>query len=127
LQQSKDSFKCSARQLALASPPSNSNDTPRMDADMASSMAGTTAVATVVATMAVAATAMAVAATAAEAAAATQTVVVVATAAQQQWQLRTSDPKQPLTSEAVQELELLFHPWQQPQKQPHQHNLCLPK
>jgi hypothetical protein len=38
---SKDSFKCSARQLAPASPPSNSHNAPRINTAMASTMVAT--------------------------------------------------------------------------------------
>jgi hypothetical protein len=80
MRQSNNSFKCFARQLALASPPSNSHSAPRMDADVASNTVAITAAATVAATAAVAATTIvaAVAATVAVAAVATRMAVVVA-------------------------------------------------
>jgi hypothetical protein len=90
LRQSKDSFKCSARQLARAAPPSNNHDAPGMDAAIASNAVATTAgamVAAIVAVVAtttaaaVAATAMVVAATGAVTVAAMHMAVAVAMAA----------------------------------------------
>jgi hypothetical protein len=94
LPRSNDSFKCSARQSTLASPPSNSHDTPGTDAATASNavatsvaatvaamVAATAAVAAITTAAAVAATARAVAAIAAVAASGMCTSVAVAMAA----------------------------------------------
>jgi hypothetical protein len=98
------------RQLALASCPSNSHDAPRMDATAANNAAETTMAALVAATAAV------VAITKGRGSGSYNAVVAVATVAtfgDGSGNRGKSDPKQPLASKAVQELELLLHPWRQ--------------
>jgi hypothetical protein len=83
---SRGSLKCSARQLALASPHSNSHDTHGVDMATASNVVATMAAVTVAGVVAVAAITLAVVAAMAAAAVAMQTavatlVVAMATAA----------------------------------------------